>query len=129
MAAFDDHGFCAHLDDSYCRFPNVICVAQLHAGEHFGFRNIRRDDARQWDQFSAQRGDGVFFNQQITRGRHHHRIDDDIYQAMLANLLCHHVDDRSVGEHAGLDRMGADIGDDRVDLRADEFGIDGQTLP
>ena len=48
---------------------------------------------------------------------------------MLADLLRDYFDDRGVGEHAGLDRVGPDIVDHRVDLRADELWAQCLNLP
>ena len=75
-----------------------------------------------------QRGDGVLFNQQIARSRNHHRIDDQIFQPILTKFIGYNVNDRRVGEHAGLERVCADVTDYRIDLRRDELRIEGENL-
>ena len=75
----------------------------------------------------SQHCDCVLTNQQIARSCHHHRIDDDIFQAMLCDFPRHRVDNCGVSEHAGFHGMGADVIDDRVDLCRHELGLSART--
>ena len=52
----------------------------------------------------------------------HHRIDDQVREAEASDRGGHRLDDRGVRQHAGLDRVGADVADNRLDLRGDEIG-------
>ena len=92
-----------------------------HLREHFGFGNVGRDDARQADQRPAQGVDRFFVEQVIAALGDHHRIDDEVGQLERLDRGGHRLDDRRVGEHAGLDRVAAEVGDHRLDLRGDEI--------
>ena len=46
--------------------------------------------------------------------------------AVLAHLRGDGVDDGGVRQHAGLDGVGADVGEHGVDLRGDELGRHGE---
>ena len=52
----------------------------------------------------------------------HHRIDDDERQLELLDRRGHRLDDRRVGQHAGLGGVDRDVAGDRFDLRGDEVG-------
>lgn len=128
MAAFNDHGLCSHGDDSARCFFDLTRSAQLHPGELFRFRQIGRQDCREWNQKGAKSGDSIFLNQQVSGSRHHDRVDDDIFKPVLLDLRRDRFDDRRIGEHAGLDRMRADIFHHCIYLFRHKLGFQRQDL-
>ena len=88
MAAFDDHAFSAHIDNLFrCRFDGFAVVrsfipVSFSASGILGVTTVA--SGKRWERSAAT---AFLLNQQIAGGCHHHRVDDDIFQAMLANLL------------------------------------------
>ena len=78
------------------------------------------DYGGQREQTGSQRSNGVRPQEHVASLGHHHRIDHQVPDAMLLDLVGHRADDAGVGEHAGLDRVGADVVHDGVDLGGDQ---------
>jgi hypothetical protein len=61
----------------------------------------------------------------MTALRHHHRIDDQRHAGrMLGKRAGHSGDHLGAVQHAGLERIGADVGQHHLDLLGNEGGID-----
>ena len=74
----------------------------------------------------AQRGLGRALQQAMPALGHHHRIDDQRHATReLLRRGNDGADHFGAVQHAGLDRVGADVGQHHLDLLGDEGGIDG----
>ena len=62
--------------------------------QHSGFREIRCDDRRMWQQRFAQRTDSCAIEQCIATLRHHHRIQHDMIRPPMRQALGQRFDDR-----------------------------------
>ena len=97
----------------------ALAVHALHrpAGEDLRFRRIRGHQAGAGNEFRCQRLHGLALNQAVAARRHHDRVDHPpgfgrAFGQGLGDLL----DQPGRGQHAGLDRVGTDIGERGCDL-------------
>lgn len=94
------------------------------------FRVVRCNHGRKREEAFPQYSDGVLGQQARAGFGEHHRIDDDGDFVERIEILQHRGDRRhggGVAQHARLDAVHADIGDDRLDLGTDElrrYGMD-----
>ena len=122
MAAGDDDGGRAHV----LKAPRGIAGAGKRpgamAGQRLGFRQIRRHDAGERQQLSAERLHAVFVEQSLPAFGHENRIHDHQGQLELFDGGDDRFDDRGICEHSDLGRIDLQIAGDRFDLRGDEVG-------
>jgi hypothetical protein len=91
------------------------------AGQALGLREVRRHDRGQRKE-PADEGLGRVVLQQLgARAGDQDRIDDERNRMTLEEVR-DRLDDRAREEHAGLRSVDADVGEDGVQLRADERG-------
>ncbi len=100
--------------------PGELVPGRGAAREHLGLEQVRRDHARQGKQPLDERLDRVLPEQPRARARDHHGIDDQ-RNRMRGEEVGHDLDDRGREEHARLGRVDADVGEDGLELRADEL--------
>ena len=94
----------------------------VHARQRLRLGQVRRDHRGQREQVGPQRPDGIRAQQHVAALGHHHRVHHQAPDAVLPDLVGDGADDAGVGEHAGLDRVGADVVHDGVDLRGHDRG-------
>src|SRR5262245_17316318 len=116
VTTFDDDTLCAHRNDSSRCFFYFLGPGQFHSGELLGFRKVRSHNLRQWDELGAKRLNRVLSQQQVARFCDHHRVDHEILQVITADLRSDGLDQRSIGEHPGLQLVCTDVLHDRIDL-------------
>lgn len=84
--------------------------------------NIRSYDARPGKKLLDKRRHRVFADKARAARRHHDGIDHDVFRMPLVEAAGNRADDLGRRRHANLHRIGADVGEDRVDLLRDERG-------
>ena len=67
-------------------------------------------------QLGDEDADGVVLEQRRSRGRHHHRVDDEGH-GPLREEAGDGLDDAGAEEHPRLRRVDADVVEDRLELR------------
>ena len=65
--------------------------------------------------------DGFIVQEPVAALRDHHRIDDEVGQLERFHRRGDGLDEQRVGQHAGLDRIAAEIGGHRFDLQRQEI--------
>ena len=83
-----------------------------------------RHEKRLTQQLRLQAAHRLLVDQPVAALGDHHRIDDEERHVEIANRRRDGFDDGRVGQHPGLDGIGADVGHDGLDLRGDEIGRD-----
>ena len=121
MAALDDHRARAELDYFDRSLANRRVGIDSNARQHFGLGNIRRDDARDRNQPFSNRAFALRSDQQRAAARHDHRIDHRRRQFEPFDRARDRLDDRRVGERAGLDRARNAFQGERIELRLDHL--------
>ena len=71
---------------------------------------------------SLDRIDHIGRAERRAAGRHQHGIEHDVARAMALKPVGHDLNDRTGCQHTDLHRIDPHIGEDRIDLLADEFG-------
>jgi len=84
------------------------------------FREVRRDQGGEGHQVT-HRLDGIVVEEAVTAGGDHDRVEDDKVVGVVAKEVPDGADDGGVGEHADLDCVEADIGDQGLELLGDEL--------
>jgi hypothetical protein len=123
VTAFDDNGFRSQGDDSTRGFFDIFGSAERHADKLLRFRYVRGYRRRQRYQSSAKRGDRVFLDQQIARRCHHDGIDDQILQTMFSDFFGDYFNNLRVRQHAGFERVRADVVNHSIDLRRNNLRV------
>jgi hypothetical protein len=85
-----------------------------------GFGQVRGEHGGERQQRLAQQGDRVGGQQVVAALGDHHRVEHQMRQPAAAQAIGHGADDAGVAEHADLRRSDGDVGEQRVDLQADE---------
>ena len=125
MTALDQHGAGAERAQRlavplHLRFVGCACGG---ADERGGFVEVGRDESGQRQQVVAQSGDGVGRKQCVPVLGQHHGVEHDPGRTMPAQRVGHGANDAGIGEHADLHGVDADVVEDGVELRRDEFGV------
>src|SRR5215475_11435054 len=116
MTALDDDAFCTHRDNPTRGLFYFFGPGQFHSGQLLGFGKIRRHNLRHRDEMGAKCLNRILSQQQVARFCDHHRINHEILQVISANLRGDELDQRSIGEHPGLQRVRSDVLHNRIDL-------------
>ena len=113
------------LEDPPRRRPHVVQRGDAHPGQHLRLGNVRRDDAGR----AAAARDRIAAMAASSSSR-----SPPLATITGSTTRCgrskapdrrgDRLDDRGVRQHAGLDRVGADVADHRFDLRDDQRGRD-----
>jgi hypothetical protein len=114
----------AHRDQG---FGELGAVLGGDLGQRLGLGKVGGHHGGQREQPRDQDSDGGGQQQPAARTGHHDRVD---HQGQIPGLqrVGHGLDQRLGEQHAGLDRVGAEVVEDGVDLRAHEGGrqlVDG----
>lgn len=134
MSALDEDGFAAEGHEYFGGFSAVRLASDGHAGEDFGFGDVRRDECRQRDEFFFIERDGIVFEQRVSAGGDHDGIDDERGALMISKEIGNRIHDGSCPEHACLDgvrrnvvvdgfELGFDHGNRRIHDHADACRI------
>src|SRR5688500_14672146 len=127
MAALDEYDARPELQDPARGLVHALYRIDADAREDCRFGDVWRHDVGAWQELGTHRKYRILYQQSIAPLGDHHGIDDEERQVHAHDRRGHGLDDRGVREHAGLDRVGADVAGDRLDLRAHE--ISGQRQP
>ena len=103
MSALDEDGFAAEGHEYFGGFSAVGLARNGHAGEDFGFGDIRRDECRKGDEFFFIERDGIVFEQRVSAGGDHDGINDERRISVISKEIGHCIHDGSCPEHACLD--------------------------
>ena len=134
VPAFDQGGAGAEFEERSSRALHRGLVVHREAGQQCGFVDVRRDQCREWEQMIAQRGFSVGRKQAMPRRRHHDRVDDERRPAVPGNTSSDSADQRSIGQHASLERVRWQVLSEGVELRFHEVrrnwidGVDAQGI-
>lgn len=110
MSAFQQHGARPQRQQRLRRRRHRRRIGDGHAGQRLGLGQVRRDHRGARNQLFAQGGFRFGLQQAGAAFRHHHRIDHQRHIRRMAVERGHHrFDDVGAVQHAGLDRIGADI--------------------
>ncbi len=120
MSALDDDRSRLQHGNATRGFAHVVHRSNRHLREHFGFGNVGGDHAGQAQQRPADGVHGLVVQQVIAALGHHHRVDDQVRQVERLNRGRHRLDDLRGRQHAGLDRVAAEVARDGLDLRGHE---------
>jgi hypothetical protein len=116
MAALDQNRAAVPPDQMESRRDRVLL-----AGQPIELRQVGSDDGRDVHQL-AERGYRGVVGELRAAGRHHHRIEDDRHLLELPQPVGDGFGRKGARDHPDLDRVDADIADDRVDLRKNRLG-------
>ena len=126
MAALQHHRRRAEREQPLGRTPHVVERGDREAGQQLGLRHVGREHARARDEAPLQRLDRARIEQTRAARGDHHRIDAPAARSAprpRAPSATASMTRRST-QHAGLDAIGADIVEHRVDLPPHEIGRD-----
>lgn len=119
MAAFDKDGLAAKGHEYFGGFSAIRLARDRHAGEDFGFRDVRRDECRQRDEFFFIERDGIVFEQRVSAGGDHDGIDDERGAQMISKEIGNRIHDGSCPEHACLHSIRRNVVVDGFELGFD----------
>lgn len=128
MTALDERCLRAEFDDQFLRRArHPFLIEDLLSEEERCFVEIRRDDGTERDQLVSYYRDGVPLEEQVTRAGDHHWIENETGEGMVNDGRDHRAHDLGAAEHSRLERIGAEVGRNGIDLRPDKRG--GHGLP
>ena len=84
MSSLAKHLAAPVLIQQPCGLFHILPAAYLHSCQSFGFRNIRRNQLRQGEQFLFQSRHRFFPHQSGTAGGYHNRIKDNMRRSVMA---------------------------------------------
>ena len=123
MPALDEHRLGSHvLHQRLCRVRHRIFVDDLLAGKNCCFVEIWCNERRLRDEVAPDHVDSIPLEQDITRGRHHHRVEYIVLQRVVTNRGGNARRDTGIRQHSSLECARNKILHDRIDLRPDEIG-------
>lgn len=122
VTSFDEYDARAGPQDPFAGLAHVVHRSNRHVGEDLCFRDVWGDNVGDWQQLGGQRRDRIDVEKPVTPLRDHDRINHDLRQVERANGGGDGLDDRRCRQHAYLDRIRAEVTDDRFDLRRHEIG-------
>ncbi|OQC72160.1 MAG: hypothetical protein BWX45_01025 [Deltaproteobacteria bacterium ADurb.Bin002] len=121
MPPLDHHFFHPQIQNDGGGFFHVLHGTDFHARQKLSFGNIRRHNVRQRKQLFHQRLPCPVCHQGASALGDHHRIHYDIFETVLLNLFHNSIHRLRGHEHAGFDRIRADIPQHRIQLRRNPF--------
>ena len=121
MPPLHDHMPCPQVPDDPRRLLHVGKGRDPDPGEDLGLGDVRREDKGERNQLRDQGLLGLLADQRHPPLGHHHRIDDELLDPVLADLPGHDPDDLRSGQHPRLGRIDPDVGRHRIELRRDEL--------
>ena len=117
VAALDEGAVGAEFEQAFGSAALAVDGFHRLTGQNLRLWRIRRDEAGARDQFRPDGADGALIDETIPGGGHHHGIDDARGKRRLrVKGFGDRLDELRRAEHAGLDRVGADIGEGDLDL-------------
>lgn len=122
MSSLDQSGCRAEIHEAASRVTHVSHAADRTAGQHFGLGNVGGDDPGQRQHVTEDGLHGIVIEEDVATLGHHDRVNDDLRQLMSAEGRSHGLDEFGSGEHAGLDGIATNVGDNRINLGRDDFG-------
>ena len=120
MAALQDHRPAAQGQQVACRPLHLGPAADLAVQQHLRLREVGCDHEGEGDQPLAQRPHRVVTQQPVSALGHHHRVHHQGSKPVLLDRPRHQLDDLPAAQHPGLRGGGPEVGDDVVDLGADD---------
>ena len=120
VASFDHCRLRAHRHQVAGGVSGVVQRLNGSSGQDLRLRCVGCDHLGQRYQKGPQRPHRLLLKQLVASLGYHDRVNHQPAQAVLLNLLGDGHDNGGARQHAGLDRVGADVRDDRVYLRADQ---------
>jgi DEAD/DEAH box helicase domain-containing protein len=130
VATGNEHSGCSELVDGLREVLAVRLVRVLEAGEGARLVEVRRDDRRERKEPSHEHLFRRVLEELRAGGRHHHRVDHE-RNRLVGQELRDRLDDGGAEEHSRLGRVDPDVGEDHLELGADEVGrrlMDGAHL-
>ena len=126
MPPFNHNPACPQRVDGTRRLLHTGLIMHGETCQHTRLAQIRGHDQRQRDQNIFKCFDRILTQQSISALCHHHGVDYQTCNRIASNTLRYHLDNLRAKQHARLDRIGADVGQDGVDLPTYEFGVYGK---
>ncbi|MPM31469.1 hypothetical protein SDC9_78024 [bioreactor metagenome] len=117
VPALQQHGAAIPLTDGPCRRLHLHRGGNGKAAQKLCLRNVGCNDLGQRQKLTFQRIHGILPQQPVTGGGDHHRVHHHTLCSVLPQLRGDYLNQLRRGDHAGLHRVGGDIGEDRVQLR------------
>lgn len=119
MAAFDKDGLAAKGHEYFGGFSAVHLARDGYAGEDLGFGDVRRDECRQGDELFFIECDGIIFEQFVSAGGDHDRVNDERCASVISKEIRNRIHDGSCPEHACLDGIRRNVVVDGFELGFD----------
>jgi hypothetical protein len=124
MPSLHQHRLGAQGQQGLAGAAQVVGRLDHQARKRCGFRRIGREQSSARDHQAFDRADRGFGEQSRATLGDHHRVDDGGDLARVIHGGGHGLDHDRVAQHAGLDRVGADLVEDGARLRRDHVQRD-----
>ena len=95
----------------------IFCRWEVRAGQNLCLGDVGGYDPGPGEQVFRERLDRVIFDQLISAGGDHHRIEHDVGDFVLIQQSADTLDDFNAVQHSEFDRIGADIIENGTYLR------------
>ena len=126
MAAFEQHGFCAALEQEAALFEHFVFVARQGAAAEGGeFAEVGGEQVGERHEFGEQGLGGVFEGEAVAGGGDEDGVEHGEGCGVAAQGGGDGADGFGVGQHADFDGVDADVGEDGFALGADDVAGDG----
>ncbi len=116
VAPFHNDMLRSQLVNPVSGFPHLLNRIHLKPGENGGLRKVRSHHHRKGKQPSYQGIPSIFPKKGISALGNHHGINHNLSYAILSNLFGYSLNNLRIGQHSRLDRIGTDIGENRINL-------------
>src|SRR5437867_4281038 len=126
MAALHERGARSHRDERASSPVHLIGRAHFTADENLRLVQIRGHAERERREPPRDQLLGIAIEQPVAGRRHHHGVQHVGRETMIGDALRHRFDDFARSQHTGLDRGGAQVLRQSVDLFRHERGGKGQ---
>src|SRR6267143_1516134 len=122
MPAFHERRARAHRDERAPRALHLIRCSHLRVDENLGLIQVRGHEERERREPPRDQLLGIAIEQPVAGRRHHHGVQHVGRETMIRDALRYRFDDFAGSQHAGLDRGGAQVLRQSIDLFRHERG-------
>ena len=124
VPTLEQNGACAQCQQIISGLLQRFGAVNAAAQQQGRFVQVGRDHRHQRKKLLLQHLHCGRFNQAVTAGGHHHRIEHDLREFVVGNSPGHHAHDLRRMQHTDLDCVHADVFNDSLDLRFKELRRD-----